>query len=387
MNILVVCHYGVYHDFGMSFVHAQTAAYAALGHRVRVIVPIAVGKRDWDGNRFSGSVQRWDRDGVEIHMLRHLSLSNYGKKRDINRFFALRALSGKVDKLLGDFRPDVIHAHYLGSNSEIGAWLKERLGVPLVVTSHGGDVFPACAERRRDELRQLAGQADRLVCVSSLLKRRLEECGVCVPISVISNGSRLKNTVSSPDRPPLSLIQAGYLVSRKKADVTIRAFAKLYAKYPYASLDIVGPGPEMKRFQTLCRDLGVEGKVRFHGGLSNPEVFAEMSKARFFVMPSVNEAFGIVYLEAMASGCVTIGTEGEGIADVIDSGENGFLIPPDDPDAIVRVVEWCLEHPDKASAIAERGRQDALGLTWEKNALQYVKVFEELLKNGTVGSK
>ena len=96
-------------------------------------------------------------------------------------------------------------------------------------------------------------------------------------------------------------------------------------------------------------------------------------------MPSIPEGFGIAYLEAMASGCITIGTEGEGIADLIVSGKNGFLVPPDDPDSIVRVIEWCLEHPEEADIIAERGRKDALGLTWEYNAKQYINLFQELL--------
>ena len=80
----------------------------------------------------------------------------------------------------------------------------------------------------------------------------------------------------------------------------------------------------------------------------------------------------------MACGCVTIGTEGEGIADLIVSGENGFLVPPDDPDAIARTIEWCLSHPEEAGAIAERGRRDAGGLTWEKNAAEYMRLFGEL---------
>ena len=378
MNILVVCHYGLYSNFSNSFVHAQATEYVTLGHRVRVIVPIAVGKRDWEGNRFSGSIQRRDQDGVELYLLRYLSLSNFGKEKGINRVCALRAMSRCADKLLKGFAPDIIHTHTLGTDSEIGAWLKERLGVPLVVTSHGGDTFIPYEEGRRDELSYFAGRASHLVCVSSLLKRRLEECGVLAPISIILNGFRIKNTVSQRDRLPLSFIQAGYLVSRKKANITIRAFAKLCEKYPDASLSVVGIGPEMKRFQSLCGDLGVERKVRFHGGISNAEVLAEMSKSHFFVMPSVNEGFGIVYLEAMASGCVTIGTEGEGIADVIVSGENGFLVPPDDPDAIVQTVEWCLGHPNEAAAIAERGRRNALELTWEKNAAQYIGLFKSL---------
>lgn len=104
-----------------------------------------------------------------------------------------------------------------------------------------------------------------------------------------------------------------------------------------------------------------------------------MAACQFFVMPSHPEGFGIVYLESMANGCITIGTEGEGIADLIHSGENGFLVPADDPDSIVQVIEWCLANPEKAAAIAERGRQDALALTWERNAAQYLALFQTLL--------
>lgn len=71
-------------------------------------------------------------------------------------------------------------------------------------------------------------------------------------------------------------------------------------------------------------------------------------------------------------------TEGQGIADLITSGENGFLVPPDDPGAIVKIITWCVEHPQEADRIAERGRRDALELTWDKNAAQYVRLFETL---------
>lgn len=389
MNILVVCHYGLYLNFSNSFVHAQAAAYAALGHRVRVIVPIAVGKRAWDGNRFSGSVRRWDQDGVEIYTLRHLSLSNYGKK-GFNLACALRALSGNVDKLLEDFAPNIIHAHTLGFDSEIGAWMKERLSVPLVVTSHGSDASIPVEQGRGGELRRYCDKADAVVAVSSALAAKLRSCEIKTPIAVILNGFNLHLLPEASDRSGVcdsAVIQVGHLQKQKRFHITIHAFAKLRAQYPSAVLTLIGKGPDREKLEALCRDLDIINAVRFLGKVPNRNVLEEMSKSRFFVLPSVREGFGIVYLEAMASGCVTIGTEGEGIADLIVSGENGFLVPPDDPDAIVQVVEWCLEHPDEASAIAERGRRDAINLTWEKNALQYLKMFKELLQDGNLGSK
>ena len=117
----------------------------------------------------------------------------------------------------------------------------------------------------------------------------------------------------------------------------------------------------------------------FLGQIPNEDVLAEMAKARFYVMPSVREGFGIVYLEAMASGCITIGTQGEGIADLIESGVNGFLVPPDDPETIVRVIERCLADPALRETVACRGRDDARSLTWVHNARQYVALFESLV--------
>lgn len=378
MNILVVCDSCLYAQFGTSFVHAQAAAYVALGHRVRVIVPYAIGKRDWDGKRFSGPVCRWTQNGVEIYAFRHLSLSNYGIK-GFNLASALRVLPSRLDKLLEDFAPEIIHAHALGFNSEIGAFLKERLGLPLVVTSHGGDASVPFERGRLETMKRFADKADAVAAVSSSLVKKIRSCGTGTPIVTILNGFRVQNLPTGRADRGCSLIQAGCLSRQKRVHVTVQALAQLRKRRPEVVLTLVGEGPERDALESLCREQGVFEAVRFTGQIPNAQVLEEMAKARFFVMPSVNEGFGIVYLEAMASGCVTIGTEGEGIADLIVSGKNGFLVPPDDPEAIVQAIEWCLEHPEEADAIAEQGRKDALGLTWKKNARQYVTLFKELI--------
>lgn len=377
MNILVVCHYGLYRDFGSSFVHAQAKAYAALGHRVRAVVPIAAGKRDWDGKRFSAPLQCREKDGVELCLLRHLSLSNYGKAR-FNTAAAVRSFRANLGTILDGFAPDVVHAHTLGFDSGIGAWLKGMLGVPLVVTTHGSDASVPVEQGRGAELKPACDHADTVVAVSSALAGKVRTCGTSTPISVILNGFDLRALPEAAGERGCAFIQVGNLQEQKRVHVTIRAFARLRERHPGACLTLVGSGPDRARLDALCRELGSSSAVRFTGMIPNRDVLKEMSRARFFIMPSVNEGFGIVYLEAMACGCITIGTEGEGIADLIVSGENGFLVPPDDPNAIVRVIEWCLEHPEESAAIAERGRKDAMGLTWEKNASEYIKLFKEL---------
>ena len=377
MNILIVCHFGMYRDFSSSFVHAQAKAYAALGHRVRAVIPIATGKGDWDGKRMSSPPQKREIDGVELFPVRYLSISKYGEAR-FNTASALRAVRNRLAALLDGFAPDVIHAHTLGFDSEIGAWLKERLGIPLVVTTHGSDTSIPVERGQAASLKPYCDRADAVVAVSSALAGKVHSCGTLTPISVILNGFNVHDLPERQERERLSLIQAGNLQEQKRPGVTLRAFAALRRSYPDATLCFVGQGPERSRLESMSRELGVSCWVRFTGQLPNPDVLAELSRARFFILPSVREGFGIVYLEAMACGCVTIGTEGEGIADLIVSGKNGFLVPLDDPDAIVRAVEWCLGHPEETAVIAEKGRRDALSLTWEKNAAEYTKLFKEL---------
>ena len=167
----------------------------------------------------------------------------------------------------------------------------------------------------------------------------------------------------------------------KKLDISLTAFAALKRQYPDAAFTIVGRGRTEKEDRAprkLVEQLDLEDSVSFLGYLDNAAAISEMGKSRFFVMPSHPEGFGVAYLEAMSMGCVTIGTEGQGIADLIVSGENGFLVPPDDPEAIVKVISWCVEHPQEADRIAERGRREAMSLTWDKNAAQYVRLFRTL---------
>ncbi len=380
MNILVVAHCQGDGSATAIFIEAQIKAYVQAGHSVRVIAPLAYGKRGYHGGRLNSTVAEEVIVGAPHVFVRYLSLSKYGVS-GFNTKRAIKAIKRNFFKIIADFIPDVIHVHTLGFDSEIGAWLKEQSHCPLVVTTHGSDTFAPIREGKGQMLKRFADKASAVVCVSSKLKRALEEEHVSTPLKVVLNGFDIQSRNCEPKKTFLSLNQTGNLIEPKKTDVTIRALAKLRNVHPEATLSIAGQGPDRSGLEKLCESLGVTRNVHFLGQLDNGTVQKEMAKARFFVMPSVREGFGIVYLEAMAAGCITIGTEGEGIADLIRSGENGFLVPPDNPNAIVNVIEWCLKNPDEALQIAERGRLDAMGLTWARNAKQYIELFQVLIGN------
>lgn len=379
MNILVVCEYGLYRDLSYSFVHNQAREYAALGHRVRVICPNAAGKRGRGGGRLEKPLSVCQEDGVEIFDIRYVTLSRYGE-RHFNTVSAKGAVRLHWKRIMDDFVPDVIHAHTLGFDSRLGAWLKKRLNCPLVVTTHGSDTMLPLQRGDTESLRRNCDQADAVVAVSSQLCRNLAGCGTKTRLLTINNGYVPHPVDPRAVRDPWALIQVGNLVPGKRVDVTIRAFAKLKETYPAMSLTVVGEGPQRESLERLCVQLGVADSVRFTGRLTNSQVFDALSRSACFVMVSKPEGFGIVYLEAMAAGCVVIGTEGQGIADVIEPGVNGFLVPADEPEAIVRAVSTCVQDADLAARLAENGRIRAAELTWTHNAECVLSLFDQLIK-------
>jgi glycosyltransferase involved in cell wall biosynthesis len=111
-------------------------------------------------------------------------------------------------------------------------------------------------------------------------------------------------------------------------------------------------------------------------------VMAHMRIANIFSLPSWNEAFGMVYIEAMMHGKPVIACQGEGIQDVIENNINGLLVKPKDVESLVKAMEYLLENPHKAQEIGERSKKLVLeDYTWEKNAQSYRKIYEELFAN------
>ncbi len=379
MNILVIGHYGLYRHLSASFVHQQAKTYGELGHNVRVLIPIPLGKA-FNKKKFGPGFFQTEADGIQLNYLRYASFSNIGK-RHINNKSAILALRPHLKKLFSDFTPDVIHAHTLGLDSGIGAWLKKRFGCPLVVTTHGSDAVNPLEKGDGAWLREMADMADCIISVSRQLTSRLCSCGTKTPVETVLNGFVPREMPVGLKKDPYAMIQVGNLVPSKRNGVTLRAFAGLKKSFPEMTLKIVGSGVLRGELEELCRELGVEDSVTFTGQLPNHKVFEEMCASTYFVMASKPEGFGIVYLEAMAAGCVAVGTEGQGIADLIRSGENGYLVPADDVDAIVKVISECISDQNNTLSVAKSGRADALELTWEKNARECLGLMNTLISN------
>ena len=163
-----------------------------------------------------------------------------------------------------------------------------------------------------------------------------------------------------PADPPRNdvpqLIIVGRLHECKGHAVLLDALAKV----PGAELTIVGDGPERAAIERQIAELDLSDRVRLTGSLAEHDVIELMRQADLFVAPSHAEPLGVVYMEAMAMGVATIGTAAGGVAEIIDSGTDGLLVPPRDPDALAEAIRSLLNDPEGRRKMAQAGRESVV---------------------------
>ena len=141
--------------------------------------------------------------------------------------------------------------------------------------------------------------------------------------SHISLSSDMNHSLLTTHHSPIKVLTCAHFKKRKNIDKVIKACKGLEC----FELTVIGDGKERKKLEKIDKN------VIFTGRLPHDEVLAKMRNSDIFVLPSVGETFGMVYLEAMASGCITVCTKGDGIDGIIKDRENGFLTEPN-PESI-----------------------------------------------------
>lgn len=164
----------------------------------------------------------------------------------------------------------------------------------------------------------------------------------------------------------------GSLFELKRVNDTIKALSDVYKDRDF-EFNIIGDGAEMTRLKELALSLKVDNRVHFLGRQKRDEAQCLISKADIFVMVSAHEAFGLVYVEAMAKGCITIGTKGQGIDGIIKHGENGFLCESNNPNALALLIKHIISLSRvELERISINAMETARSMTNRKAAEHYI---------------
>lgn len=175
-------------------------------------------------------------------------------------------------------------------------------------------------------------------------------------------------------REPYTVLCVARQYPRKRIIDLIDAFALLNASEPRARLVVIGDGPEHAALLQRVATLGLEGRVQLLGALpDDAEVRAWYGRASVFCLPSEQEGFGIVFLEAMASGLPVVSTSAAAIPEVVPDGEAGLLVPPRDPIALAEALLRLLQDPGLRSRLRDAGRVHARRYGWEQVADRFLE--------------
>ena len=386
LRILMMIHRQADHSPYCFYVHEQAKALMARGHEVVVIscmgvLPMMKRLRPKLAEVNARTPKHAVIDGIEVYYPRCLTLGNKGEQYLGGRLLAGAALP-IARRLHKERRFDIVHAHMLPRDGHAGMLVAKALGIPFALTVHGTDIFhyfiPGKTPWARNQM--IAREADALMAVSSLLMSRVKPYRGEGKISrIVPNGVDLSLVPEVTENVPRTVISVGTLKARKCMDRTLEAFARLADEYPDAKLTIVGIGEMEQQLKDRIAELNLCDRVEMTGGLPHEQVLERMAKSDLFVLPSWGEGYGIVYIEAMAAGCISVGAVGEGIEDTIADGENGFLVPAGDIDAIERVMRSVFQSREAYDSLRAKGQCDAKQLTWARNAQTVEAIYLEAI--------
>jgi phosphatidyl-myo-inositol dimannoside synthase len=260
----------------------------------------------------------------------------------------------------------------------LAQFLASLLGVPLWLQLHGWEAWrvPRRIERRAAERARLITAVSRTTRTRFLAVYGVDPARVRVlPPTVercFGRGARSDELAAryglAGKRVLLTVGRLDPNERRKGQDQVIRALPKIIAAFPDVVYLIVGGGADRARLEALARELRVADNVVFAGTVSADELPQLYRLADLFVMPSTQEGFGIVFLEAAASGLRVIAGNADGSADALADGAIGTLIDPTDTAALVRAVTAALsgsglQPPDVARFRFENFSQHVRELT------------------------
>lgn len=330
------------------------------------------GVKWWDGDDVIES------DGVFLHGVCSVKSLYKNGKRSISEalYFSVKVLRPLLKEKFDVI--DVANFPYFPSFScKIASLLKKT---PLVITWHEvwGDYWYEYLGKKGFFGKVVEKLTTKLpvshVAVSNHTRGGLLSLGVPESkITVIPNGIDLDLIQSiPPSEESCDILFAGRLIKDKNIDVLIKDVAKMKD----VTCCIIGGGPEKERLASLAKSLNLESRVRFLGPLEYEEVVARMKSAKVFVLPSTREGFGIVLLEAMATGLPVIAVKAEkSAASEIVSAENGILC---ELGGLKENIAKVLGDEGLQKELALKGLDTSKGFDWDRVVDLTIKHLESI---------
>lgn len=316
------------------------------------------------------------KDGVKVSHIKVKKVKPHGRfsQKQIQR--AYLKIVAYVEK---EGVPDCFVGHWDNPQLELLNLLKENYHRPICLVYHTNG-FGQLKNLYGDDTERLVKNIDLVGFRNITAQRKYEElygkpekafiCASGVSKPFIEAGSASERHINSVSR----FVFVGSLMSRKYPATVMKALVKSYQHEPF-EMTYIGEGNEQQHIQQLFKENGCKGKLNFTGRIPRNDVIDYLKQSDVFVMVSSGEIFGLVYLEAMALGCITIAARHEGIDGIIEDGVNGFLCEAGNTDELASIIDKIRSlSMDELNLISAKAKATA-------NAYTDVAVSERYIQN------
>lgn len=399
MNILLLTNIYPNNDpsyRGTAVCHSFAKEWKAMGYNVRVIHFDSLFPKPyyWAGRLFADRIQArtgmvaytktpgrpvsYDVDGIPVDFvpLRKWVPHKIPSKRQI--YGAFKYLCEKLDR--EGYAPDAITAHFILPQLEFLHLFKLKYpAAKSCMVLHGNSI--ALQRNYPGKYQDLMKSVDVWGFRSVAFQLEFENRFGKHPCEFLCYSGIPEKYLEPVERDFSAGVKrfafVGSLYELKNVDITLRALKEAMAGRDY-TFDIVGSGAELDNLNHLVDELGMHDHVTFNGQKTRDEAQKFYRNADCFVMVSSREAFGLVYVEAMAKGCIVIGTKGQGIDGIVKHGDNGFLCKARDVEALAGIIRDIANmQPADLEEISCRAVATAAALTDRKVAEKYVNAITE----------
>lgn len=291
------------------------------------------------------------------HFVEALTAGGVAVERQIIRRHLDPSLFGALRRRLRDLKPDILHTHLIHADL-YGIPAGRAAGVKRIISSrHADDPF-----RRLPIMRGLHAALWRMasdgIAISDAVRRFCEQIefapagkmttihyGIAAPTRPIDReaaSAALRDELGiDPNAPVVGFV--GRLIWQKGMVYGLQGFARVLLKRPDARLIVVGDGRLRGKLESRARRYGIGGKVLFLGWRT--DVPSLMAGFDIFLLPTLQEGFGLVLLEAMAARTPVVASAVSAVPEIVVSGETGLLVPPRDPAALSEALLALIDDP------------------------------------------
>ena len=387
-------------DTQATYVHDINRHLVRRGHRVTVVTP---------GNSSMPASESFD--GVEVvrfPMELPVDLT-YGRvaQTRVNFWGKFARVAVMAHYLEAQYRAtlatvrerggDVIHAHWAIPTGPAAVHAARRLGLPSVITMHGGDVYVNPEQGYdfptrwyvRPALRWTLRHAAALTAITEDCRQHALRAGAPDrALHLVFNGTDLRrfspaphgNSAVDPRFGSHMIFACRQLFPRKGIRFLIEAAAVLKPRFPDLKVVVAGDGFERPELIGLAESLGITRDVTFLGWVPNSELPPYYHAAAVSVVPSLEEGFGIPAAEAMGCQIPVVASDAGGLPEVVEHGVTGLIVPRGDSVALAEAIGALLADPARRAQMGRAGRERALRLfDWDRTAEQLERIYAEVL--------